>query len=160
MSGSILIIDDDPVQRRLLEAAVNRFGYEAVVTDGGEAALAALEQPRGRDASLAILDLVMPGMDGTTVLRTMRERGHDLPVIVQTSQGGIETVVGAMRAGAFDFVVKPASPDRLQAAITSALKVKAVGDEAPRRTRRPGSGVITFKDMVPQSPAMERDIRL
>ncbi len=160
MSGSILIIDDDPVQRRLLEAAVNRFGYEAVVTDSGEAALAALEQPRGRDASLAILDLVMPGMDGTTVLRTMRERGHDLPVIVQTSQGGIETVVGAMRAGAFDFVVKPASPDRLQAAITSALKVKAVGDEAARRTRRPGSGVITFKDMVTQSPAMERVVRL
>ncbi len=160
MSGPILIIDDDPVQRRLLEAAVNRFGHEAIVADGGEAALAALEQPRGRDASLAILDLVMPGMDGTTVLRTMRERGFDLPVIVQTSQGGIETVVGAMRAGAFDFVVKPASPERLQAAITSALKVKAVGDEAARRTRRPGGGVITFKDMVTQSPAMERVIRL
>ncbi|CAG0965828.1 MAG: sigma-54-dependent Fis family transcriptional regulator [Rhizobiaceae bacterium] len=160
MTGPILIIDDDPVQRRLLEAAVNRFGHEAIVADGGEAALAVLEQPRGRDAALAILDLVMPGMDGTTVLRTMRERGFDLPVIVQTSQGGIETVVGAMRAGAFDFVVKPASPERLQAAITNALKVKAVGDEAARRTRRPGGGVITFKDMVTQSPAMERVIRL
>lgn len=160
MTGPILIIDDDPVQRRLLEAAVNRFGYEAVVADGGEAGLAALEHPRGRDAVLVILDLVMPGMDGTTVLRTMRDRGYDLPVIVQTSQGGIDTVVGAMRAGAFDFVVKPASPERLQGAITSALKVKAAGEEAARRTRRPGGAVLTFKDMITESPLMERVIRL
>jgi DNA-binding NtrC family response regulator len=88
----------------------------------------------------------------------MREREIELPVIVQTAQGGIETVVSAMRAGAFDFVVKPASPERLRAAIGNALKVEAMEDA--RRTRRPVAGVLTFRDMITRGPAMERVIRL
>jgi DNA-binding NtrC family response regulator len=159
MAGPILIVDDDPVQRRLLEAAVTKFGHDTVVVDGGEAALAALERAPGRDASVVILDLMMPGMNGNQVLQAMRERGFDMPVIVQTAQGGIDTVVTAMRAGAFDFVVKPASPDRLQAAIASALKVEAVGEQN-RRARRPAGGAMSFKDLVTRSEAMERVIRL
>ena len=80
----------------------------------------------------------MPGLDGIGVLKAMRERDIALPVIVQTAQGGIETVVSAMRHGAFDFVVKPASPDRLQAAIGNALKVEAVEGEVKRTSRRRG----------------------
>ena len=114
MAGSILIVDDDPVQRRLLEAAVTKFGYSALVADGGEAALSRAGRPGGGAVAVVILDLSMPGLDGIGVLKAMRERGISIPVIVQTAQGGIETVVSAMRNGAFDFVVKPASPERLQ----------------------------------------------
>jgi len=158
MSVPILIVDDDPVQRRLLEGAVTKFGHGAILADGGEAALSALDGPQGRDIGLVILDLAMPGIDGLGVLRTMREREIELPVIVQTAQGGIETVVSAMRAGAFDFVVKPASPERLRAAIGNALKVEAMEDA--RRTRRPAAGVLTFRDMITRGPAMERVFRL
>jgi len=157
MSASILIVDDDPVQRRLLEAAVTRFGYRGVSVDGGEAALKTLDAQGGEIAAL-ILDLSMPGMDGNAVLKTMRERGIALPVIVQTAQGGIDTVVTAMRNGAFDFVVKPASPERLKTALTNALKVEAQAGAATRSVR--GSGVLTFRDLVTHSPAMERVIRL
>ncbi|MGX5847208.1 sigma-54-dependent transcriptional regulator [Mesorhizobium sp. PL10] len=159
MTGSILIVDDDPVQRRLLEAAVTKFGHSAIVADGGEAGLAALDGPNARDVSAVILDLGMPGLDGIGVLKAMRERGITVPVIVQTAQGGIETVVSAMRHGAFDFVVKPSSPDRLQTAIGNALKVEAVEDEVKRTSRRRG-GHLTFKDMITHSPAMDRVIRL
>ncbi|KQZ12233.1 Fis family transcriptional regulator [Mesorhizobium sp. Root552] len=159
MAGSILIVDDDPVQRRLLEAAVVKFGHTAIVADGGEAGLQAIDGPNARDVSVVILDLSMPGLDGIGVLKAMRERGIAIPVIVQTAQGGIETVVLAMRHGAFDFVVKPASPDRLQTAITNALKVEAVEGEVKRSARR-GSGSLTFKDLVTHSPTMERVIRL
>lgn len=159
MTGSILIVDDDPVQRRLLEAAVTKFGHSAIVADGGEAGLSALDGPNARDISAVILDLVMPGLDGIGVLKAMRERGITVPVIVQTAQGGIETVVSAMRHGAFDFVVKPASPDRLQTAVGNALKVEAVEDEVKRTSRRRG-GHLTFKDMITHSPAMDRVIRL
>ena len=159
MTGSILIVDDDPVQRRLLEAAVTRFGYTAIVVDGGAAALDILDGPGAREVSVVILDLVMPGLDGIGVLKAMRERDINIPAIVQTSQGGIETVVSAMRHGAFDFVVKPASPDRLQASIGNALKVEAVGGEVKRTSRRRG-GLLTFKDMITHSPAMDRVIRL
>jgi DNA-binding NtrC family response regulator len=158
MAAPILIVDDDPVQRRLLEGAVTKFGHEAILAEGGEAALKALDGPHGRDIGAVILDLAMPGIDGLGVLKGMREREIALPVIVQTAQGGIETVVSAMRAGAFDFVVKPASPERLKAAITNALKVEAMEDA--RRTRRSAAGLLTFRDIVTRGPAMERVIRL
>ncbi|RWE29423.1 sigma-54 dependent transcriptional regulator, partial [Mesorhizobium sp.] len=159
MTGSILIVDDDPVQRRLLEAAVTRFGHTAIVADGGEAGLDVLDGSNAREVSVVILDLVMPGLDGIAVLKAMRERGINVPVIVQTAQGGIETVVSAMRQGAFDFVVKPASPDRLQTSISNALKVEAIEDEVKRASRRRG-GHLTFKDLITRSPAMDRVIRL
>lgn len=159
MAGSILIVDDDPVQRRLLEAAVTRFGHAALTADGGEAALKAMDGAGAGDVSVVILDLVMPGLDGIGVLQAMRERGIHIPVIVQTAQGGIDTVVSAMRHGAFDFVVKPASPERLRASIANALKVEAVEDEVKRSGNR-GSRRLTFKDMITHSPAMERVIRL
>jgi DNA-binding NtrC family response regulator len=159
MTGSVLIVDDDPVQRRLLEAAVTKFGHSAIVTDGGEAGLGVLDGADAREVSVVILDLVMPGLDGIGVLKAMRERAINVPVIVQTAQGGIETVVSAMRHGAFDFVVKPASPERLQTAISNALKVEAVEDEMKRTSRRRG-GHLTFKDLITRSPAMDRVIRL
>jgi DNA-binding NtrC family response regulator len=158
MAGSILIVDDDPVQRRLLQAAMQKFGYEAVLADGGETALAALETASAGDIAAIVLDLAMPGIDGIGVLQAMRQRGIDIPVIVQTAQGGIDTVVSAMRNGAFDFVVKPASPERLRTAIANALKVEALEADA-RRVQKKG-GVITFKDIVTKSPAMDKVIRL
>ena len=158
MAVSILIVDDDPVQRRLVQAAVLRFGYDAVTADDGEAALVALETSAGGDIGVVILDLVMPGLDGLGVLEKMRERDISIPVIVQTAQGGIEIVVSAMRAGAFDFVVKPASPDRLRVAIANALKVEAREVEARRSVKR--TGTVAFKDIVTRSPAMDRVIRL
>jgi DNA-binding NtrC family response regulator len=157
MAGSILIVDDDPVQRRLLEAAVTRFGYPAIVATGGEDALHVLET-EAASISAIILDLVMPGLDGIGVLEAMRRRGISIPVIVQTAKGGIDTVVSAMREGAFDFVVKPASPDRLKAAIASALKVEALEVEARRGARR--GGTVAFRDIIGRSPSMERVIRL
>jgi DNA-binding NtrC family response regulator len=126
------------------------------MAEGGEEALRLLD---GRDVSVVILDLVMPDIGGIEVLKQMRDRGVFVPVIVQTAKGGIDTVVAAMRGGAFDFVVKPASPDRLQSAIANALKVEALGDEA-KRARRPSGGTLTFKDLVTGSSAMERVVRL
>src|SRR5918995_3172406 len=143
MAACILIVDDDPVQRRLLEAAVTKFGHTAIVADGGEAALKVLDGPEARPVAVVILDLSMPGMDGIGVLKALAERGIQLPVIVQTAQGGIETVVLAMRNGAFDFVVKPASPERLRTAIDNALKVEAREMEAKSSARK--GGIITFK---------------
>ena len=158
MAVSILIVDDDPVQRRLLQAAVTKFGYEAVIADSGEAALAALDARGGGDIAAIVLDLAMPGLDGIGVLKAMRERDISIPAIVQTAQGGIETVVSAMRNGAFDFVVKPASPERLRISIANALKVEALGVEVKRSARR--GGAVSFKDIVTRSPAMDRVIRL
>ena len=155
---NILVVDDDPVQRRLLRAAVERIGHVAVPAEDGKAALAALQ--KGDIAyGAVVLDLMMPGMDGLTVMAEMAERGLGMPVIVQTGQGGIETVVKAMRAGAFDFVVKPASPERLAVSIDNALKV----DQRESRARFNQSAQPSntgFRDIISASPAMERVLNL
>ncbi len=157
--AAILIVDDDPVQRRLLDAALAKAGHETIAADSGEAALAALEGPRGGDVAAVVLDLMMPGMGGLGALEAMHARGISVPVIVQTAQGGIETVVSAMRRGAFDFVVKPVSPDKLQGAVANALRVEALG-ATTRKPVRAGSGAFSFRDLIAASPAMERVLRL
>lgn len=159
MSCLVLIVDDDPVQRRLLEALVNRFGYDTETLDNGEAALARLDPGAGRPVDLLILDLVMPDLDGMAVLARMREQNRRIPTIVQTAHGSIEAVISAMRAGAFDFVVKPVGAERLQISIKNALRVDALEDEV-RRLNRQASGTLSFRDLASRSVEMERVIRL
>ena len=159
MPTPILIVDDDPVQRRLLAATIERLGHQAIVADGGEAAIRLLESSEGESIALVILDLVMPDLDGMAVLARLREMERTLPVIVQTAHGGIDTVVSAMRAGAVDFVVKPASAERLQVSIENALKLGALEGEIARM-KRAVSGTLTFRDIVTRSQAMERVLRL
>ena len=131
MAECILIVDDDPVQRRLVEAMAVRFGYQALTAEGGDTALALLGDPQVR-IDCVILDLVMPDLDGLGVLAKMRERGLRVPVIVQTAHGGIDNVVSAMRAGAADFVVKPVGPERLQVSLRNALAQSALEGELQR----------------------------
>jgi DNA-binding NtrC family response regulator len=159
MSYLVLIVDDDPVQRRLLESLVRRFGYEVETVESGTAALARLEPSAGREVDLLILDLVMPELDGMSVLERMRELGRAIPTIVQTAHGSIETVISAMRAGAIDFVVKPVGVERLQISIKNALRVDALEEEVRHLSRR-SSGTLTFKDLASKSADMDRVVRL
>ena len=156
MSETVLIVDDDPVQRRLLEAMVSRFGYQALVAEGGDAALRLLGGPQRIDC--VVLDLVMPDLDGLGVLARMREAGLDIPVIVQTAHGGIDNVVSVMRAGATDFVVKPASPERLQVSLRNALATKALAGEL-QRLKRSRDGTLTIADVITRSDAMRPVLR-
>ncbi|MFM9975430.1 MAG: sigma-54-dependent transcriptional regulator [Beijerinckiaceae bacterium] len=158
MPTTILIADDDPIQRRLLTEMVKRAGYDPVAVESGEAALARLEKGEPR-IDLLILDLVMPDLDGMGVLGRLREKDIALPVIVQTAHGSIETVISAMRAGAADFVVKPVGAERLNISIKNALKLDALEGEL-RRVNRRVANALTFKDLVTRSPEMERVIRL
>ena len=159
MPHTILIVDDDPVQRRLLEAMARRFGYEPMIAADGAEALASLTGSRGSDIDVVILDLVMPDLDGMGVLAQMRERAIVKPVIVQTAHGSIDTVISAMRAGATDFVVKPVGAERLQVSIKNAMRMDALESEV-RRINRQASNNLTFKDLVTKSPEMARVIRL
>ncbi len=153
MAERILIVDDDPVARRLLENMVRRFGHEPVIAEGGDAAAALLAGPGAQRFDCVVLDLVMPDLDGLGVLARMQEAGVPTPVIVQTAHGGIDNVVSAMRAGASDFVVKPVGAERLQVSIRNALDKGALEGELGR-IKRSRSGTLGFKDIVTRSPAM------
>ncbi|MGC1621931.1 MAG: sigma-54 dependent transcriptional regulator, partial [Pseudolabrys sp.] len=153
MSEVVLIVDDDPVQRRLLETTIQRYGYQTIVADGGDAAVKLFPRPDTR-IDAVVLDLVMPDLDGLGVLAFMREASLNIPVIVQTAHGGIDNVVSAMRAGATDFVVKPASPERLEVSLRNVLAARALAGELQRLKRR-HEGTLTIADVITRSAAMQ-----
>ncbi|HEX5232519.1 MAG TPA: sigma-54 dependent transcriptional regulator [Bradyrhizobium sp.] len=158
MAATILIVDDDAVQRRLVENMVQKSGYEAVVVDSGDAAIALLTAPDAAAIDAVVLDLVMPGLDGMGVLAKIRDAGLNVPVIVQTAHGGIDNVVSAMRAGAQDFVVKPVGIERLQVSLRNALNASALKGEL-QRLRHSREGRLTFADIVTRSEAMAGVLR-
>ena len=158
MTAHILVIDDDPVQRRLLKNMIERSGHVAHMAENGRAGLDLLDR-KGGIINVILLDLMMPEMNGSAFLEALAERENTIPVIVQTGQGGIETVVSAMRAGAFDFVVKPVSPERLNVAVGNALKMDQ-REGRSRTGRRNRSETVHFDDIVSASPEMLRVIEL
>src|SRR6266850_3476080 len=158
MAASILIADDDAVARRLVENMVQKCGYETIVVDSGDAAIAMLTTPEAQAIDAVVLDLVMPGLDGMGVLAKIREAGLNIPVIVQTAHGGIDNVVSAMRAGAHDFVVKPVGIERLQVSLRNALNASALKGEL-QRIRHSRDGKLTFADIITRSEAMAGVLR-
>jgi DNA-binding NtrC family response regulator len=158
MAASILIADDDAVARRLVENMVQKCGYEAIVVDSGDAAIAMLTAPDAPVIDAMVLDLVMPGLDGMGVLAKIREAGLNIPVVVQTAHGGIDNVVSAMRAGAQDFVVKPVGIERLQVSLRNALNASALKGEL-QRIRHSREGRLTFADIITRSEAMGSVLR-
>lgn len=159
MSKRILIVDDDPAQRRILEETIKRFGFETRSCGSGEQALQLLEGQERPQIGLVLLDLIMPGMDGMAVLDRVGRVAGMPPIIVQTANGSIETAINAMRRGAVDFVVKPASPERLEVSIKSALKIEALSGEITRM-KKAADGTLTFNDLVLRGEAMTRVITL
>ena len=156
---TILIVDDDPVQCRLLEAALHKFEYETVSRHSGDSALSLLSGPEGARIDCVILDLVMPNLDGLGLLSKMRQASINVPVIVQTAHGGIDNVVSAMRGGAVDFVVKPAGAERLRVSVRNALNASALEGELAR-IKHSRAGTLKFKDIITQSPDMHRALRM
>ena len=156
---TILIVDDDPVQCRLLEGMLHKFEYETVTRDSGEAAVSLLTGSDGARIDCVILDLVMPNLDGLGVLARLRQAAINVPVIVQTAHGGIDNVVSAMRAGAVDFVVKPAGAERLHVSLRNALNASALEGELAR-IKHSRSGTLGFADIITKSANMHAVIRM
>ena len=156
---TILIVDDDPVQCRLLEGALHKFEYETLTRDNGDAALSLLCGPDGARIDCVILDLVMPNLDGLGVLAKLRQAASTVPVIVQTAHGGIDNVVSAMRAGAVDFVVKPVGAERLHVSLRNALNASALEGELARM-KHSRSGTLGFGDIITKNAAMHAVLRM
>jgi DNA-binding NtrC family response regulator len=151
MTKTVLVVDDDPTQRRLIQAVLEREGLAVAHAESGEQAIDRLTSGGAADAIM--LDLVMPGLGGLNTLKEMRSRGFNQPVVVLTATGGIDTVVQAMQAGAQDFFIKPASPERILVSIRNALQMGDLKGEVDRLKKR-STGRITFDELIGSSPAM------
>lgn len=115
----ILVVDDEPAIRRYLKTSLSAQGYEIAEAEDGESALVALkrEQP-----DLLVLDLGLPGIDGLEVIRTLREAGSALPIVVVTVRSDEAGKVKALDLGADDYVTKPFGIEELLARIRTALR--------------------------------------
>jgi DNA-binding NtrC family response regulator len=157
MTKTVLVVDDDPTQRRLIQAVLEREGLAVAQAESGEQAIDRLAAGGAADAIM--LDLVMPGLGGLATLKELRLRGFSQPVVVLTATGGIDTVVQAMQAGAQDFFIKPASPERIMVSIRNALQMGDLKGEVDRLKKR-STGRITFDDLIGTSSAMSMVKRL
>ncbi|MBI4527582.1 MAG: sigma-54-dependent Fis family transcriptional regulator [Deltaproteobacteria bacterium] len=115
----VLIVDDDPASRRLLEVRLRPLECDVATAGNGEQALTAIRKDL---PDLVLLDLQMPRVGGIEVLRALRKEGINLPIIVITAHGSIETAVEAMKEGAHDFITKPVDAKHFDIVVRKALE--------------------------------------
>ncbi|MEU5400614.1 response regulator transcription factor [Streptomyces sp. NPDC005963] len=118
----VLLIEDDASVRDGMELVLRRHGYGIDTAATGEEALALLDGPDGGRIELAVLDLMLPGMDGFEVCRHIRSRTTTLPIIMLTARGDDHDIVTGLEVGADDYVVKPVTATVLEARIRAALR--------------------------------------
>jgi two-component system, NtrC family, response regulator AtoC len=117
----VLIVDDEPNLRKILSAQLTRDGYDVMTAEDGEQGLTLL---REHHIDLVITDLKMPKVDGMTLLKKALEEEPELPIVLITAHGTIDTAVEALKSGAFDFVTKPFDKDEVRQIVAKALKTR------------------------------------
>jgi two-component system response regulator AtoC len=138
----VLIVDDEPNLRKILSAQLSRDGYDVLTAEDGEQGLALL---REHHIDLVVTDLKMPKVDGMTLLREALREDPDLPVVMITAHGTVDTAVEALKIGAFDYLTKPFDKEEVRQIVGKALKTRQLaGAEASSGQEAPGArfGII------------------
>jgi two-component system response regulator PilR (NtrC family) len=118
-SGSILVVDDEEIMREILETLLVREGYQVRLATTGQEAL---ELARSHTFDAAIVDVMMPVMDGLTTLTELKRLDEDLPVVMITAFASVETAISAMKSGAFDYITKPFKNDEVLIVLGNAVE--------------------------------------
>lgn len=148
MSSAILLVEDDRVQQHLIGGLLERkLGYRVAVAGDGREALRLLDSHNLGDIQAVLLDMGLPGMDGYEVLTHLRRHRPDLPVVVLTAKDDTALAVRAMKLGASDFLIKPADPALLDAALGNAIRLSALSRELVR-LKRDRAGALGFGDLI------------
>jgi two-component system response regulator HydG len=139
----VLVVDDDPDMRALLEAGLREIGFATRVTGSGDEALAALATG---DFDVVVTDLQMPGLSGLELCERIVGARPDVPVVVVTAHATVESAVGAIRAGAYDFVTKPLKLQPFQLTVERAARHRELQAEVKRlrevASPQPFSGIL------------------
>src|SRR5215210_6932779 len=157
---SVLVVDDDPLLRKLVTDQLSRSGFDAAPAVSGEAALAAL---RSRDYDVCLLDIRMTGMTGLDALREIRKLDDAPEVIMLTGDSSLQTGIEAMRLGAYDYLTKPSTLDEMEAVIRKAdEKRRLVRQNASLRSvvRQPVTAEDEAPTLIYRSPAMRGVVEL
>jgi DNA-binding NtrC family response regulator len=154
-AGKILVVDDEPAEREGLARLVGQWGYEVETAASGEEALNLVET---QHPAVVLTDLVLPEMDGLTLLQKLKETGRPPIVLLVTGHGTVESAVEAMRHGAFDYLTKPVDATRLQVLLEKSIEQESLSREVNflrHQLRQKGS----FGQLVGQSKGMQEVYR-
>ena len=146
----LLLIDDEPAQRRLVAALAARGGWRSIFADDAEMGIAQLGTQDGMQLDAILIDHWAEHEDAIRLIADLRERRPALPILVLTANGSVAHAVDAMRAGATDFLVKPLAPDRLLAALDAAVSGEDHGELRPLTEKI--SATLAFDEIVGSAP--------
>jgi two-component system response regulator HydG len=156
VSGRILVADDDRSMCELLQAGLARRGFEVSWRTDATAALAAISEG---DFDVIVTDLNMPGVNGLELCERVTANRPDVPVVVITAFGSLDTAVAAIRAGAYDFITKPFEMDGLRLTLDRAVQHHRLRDEV-KRLRQAVTESRGFGEILANSPLMRRVLDL
>ena len=133
MKGQVLVVDDEQETCDLLEMALERQGFKVTTSTNAQRAL---ELVAAQDFDVVLTDLSMPEMSGLELCERVLGTRPDMPVVVITGQGSLETAIGAIRVGAYDFITKPVDPKLLVLSVSRAIQHRRLHDEVKRLRSR------------------------
>ena len=153
MSARILVVEDDAALRDVLSDELSSRGFATETTEGADAAFASLAD---RDVDVIVTDLNMRGVSGVELCERVAKSRPDIPVIVVTGFGSMETAILTLRAGAFDFLTKPFDMDELALTVERAVQHRELREEVKRLRHAVAAARDRTGELVGQSPGMDR----
>ena len=152
-SGSILVVDDEEIMREILEALLSREGYHVRLASSGDEGL---ELARSFPFDAVIVDVMMPGMDGLTLLDELKKLDDDLPVLMVTAFASVETAIAAMKRGAFDYITKPFKNDEVLVVVKNAVERRQLLAENAALRQSLQAQYQRFAGIIGRSPRMKQ----
>src|ERR1700738_4316973 len=155
--GTILVIDDEEIMREILETLLTRNGYDVrVATSGAEG----LELARALPFDAALVDIMMPGLDGIATLDELRRIDEDLAAIIITAYASVESAISATKAGAFDYITKPFKNDEVLVVVRNAMERRRLVNENRNLRQNIQERYHKFANIIGRSPRVRPGVRL
>ena len=152
-NGSILVIDDEEIMREILEALLTREGYSVRLASSGAEGL---DLARSLPFDVAIVDVMMPGIDGIATLDELKKIDDDLPVLMITAFASVENAISAMKRGAFDYITKPFKNDEVLVVVRNALERRRLMAENTALKQTLQAQHHNFAGIIGRSPRMKQ----
>ena len=150
-TGTVLVVDDEEIMREILDALLTREGYTVRLASGGAEGL---DIAREVPIAAAVVDVMMPGMDGLTVLDELKKIDDDIAVIMITAFASVETAIAAMKRGAFDYVTKPFKNDEVLLVLRNAVERGQLVAENRALKQNLQERYSKFGNIIGRSPMM------
>ena len=151
--GTILVVDDEEIMREILETLLTREGYDVKLASSGEEGL---DLARALPFDAALVDIMMPGINGIETLDELRRIDEDLAVIIITAYASIESAISAMKSGAFDYITKPFKNDEVLVVVRNAMERRRLVHENRNLRQNIQERYHKFGNIIGRSPKMRQ----